>query len=127
MTALTQPPHPAPSSRRRARQLRITAVIVLLLGAVGVGVVYWIGSQAVDLSDDPSMLGYQKSESFQMERLYGQQGLLMDELYHALRQPGTQALIITVVTVLVAGVCFYFARLLDHDADGPADDCLRDA
>ncbi len=73
------------------------------------------------------MLGYQKSESFQMERLYGQQGLLMDELYHALRQPGTQALIITVVAVLVAGVCFYFARLLDQDDGDPSNDPIKDA
>jgi len=92
---------------------------VLLLGAVGVGVVYWLGSRSVDLSNDPSMLGYQKSESFQMEKLYGQQGLLMDELSNDLKQPGTQALIITVMSVLIAGICLYFARLLDYEHGQP--------
>ena len=49
------------------------------------------------------------------ERLYGRQGLLMDEVYHHLKQPGTQALIISVVAVVAAGVCLYFARLLDRE------------
>jgi hypothetical protein len=117
MTANSEAMSPISSARRRARQFRIAAIFVLLLGAVGVGLVYWLGSRSVDLSNDPSMLGYQKSESFQMEKLYGQQGLLMDELYHDLKQPGTQALIISVVAVVAAGVCFYFARLLDFEHD----------
>lgn len=127
MAALNQPLGPVSSSKRRARQLRLTAIIVLLLGAAGVGVVYWLGSRVVDISNDPSMLGYEKSESFQIEKLYGQQGLLMNQLYHALKQPGTQALIIAVVAVLVAGICFYFARLLDRDDGESANKSFNDA
>jgi len=46
-------------------------------------------------------------------KFYGKQALLIDNWTHDLKQPGTQALIIVVTAALVAGGCFYFARLLD--------------
>jgi len=34
-----------------------------------------------------------------------------------LKQPGPQAVIIAVASIIVATSCFYFARLLDEDAE----------
>jgi hypothetical protein len=108
-------PSPVSSARRWARQLRITGVIVLLLGIVSMGVVYWLGTRGPDLSDDLSMIRYNKPEERQMEILYGKSGKLIEDWSNDLKQPGMQAIIIAVVSVIIASGCFYFARLLDDD------------
>jgi hypothetical protein len=110
-------PDPVSSARRRARQFRITGIIVLLLGIGSAGVVYWLGTRSADLSDDLSMIGYNKLEERQMEILYGKQGKLIEDLSNNLKQPGTQAGIITAASVIIAASCFYFARLPDYDAE----------
>jgi len=102
-------------ARRRPRQLRLAGVIVLFLGIGGAGTVYWRGTRAADLSDDPAMLGYNRAEERQMGILYGKQGELIEDFSNDLKQPGTQAGIILAATVAIAGGCFYFARLLDYD------------
>jgi hypothetical protein len=104
-----------PPSERRARKLRITGVIVLALGIAGAGMVYWLGTRNADLSNDPSMLGFDRAETQQMGILYGKQGEFIEDLSNDLKQPGTQAIIITVASVIVASGCFYFARLLEND------------
>jgi hypothetical protein len=103
------------SSSRRARKLRITGVIVLVLGIAGAGIVYGLETRSADSSDDLSMVGYDKPEERQMKILYGKQGELIEDWSDDLKQPGTQAIIIIIATTMVAGGCFYFARLLDCD------------
>jgi flagellar basal body-associated protein FliL len=115
MTANIKTPGPGSSARRRALRLRIIAVIVLLLGIVGAELIYWRGTGSGDLSDDPSMLGYDKAASRQVGTLYGQQGVMVQEWSNDLKEPGTRAVIIVVAAALVAGGCFYFAWLLDKD------------
>jgi flagellar basal body-associated protein FliL len=117
MTANIKAPSPGSSARRRALRLRIIAVVVLLLGIVGAEVIYWRGTRSGDSSDDPSMLGYDKAEARQVGTLYGQQGVIVQEWSDDLKQPGTQAVIIVVAAALVAGGCFYFARLLENDGE----------
>jgi hypothetical protein len=102
------------SSRRRAR-LRIIGTVVLVLGLGSAGLVYWLGTRSPDVSDDLSMLGYNKAQTRQMGMLYGKMGPVIEEWFDDLKQPGTQAEIIVAVSILVAAGCFYFARLLDHD------------
>jgi len=92
-------------------------ILVLVLGLAGAGVVYWLGTRSPDVSDDLSMLGYNKARTRQMEQLYGKQGLLIEEWMEDLKQPGTQAVIIAAVSALIAAGCFYFARLLDNDEE----------
>jgi len=93
-------------------------VIVLVLGIAGAGIVYWLGTRSPDVSDDLSMVGYNKAQTRQMEQLYGKSGLLIEEWLDDLKQPGTQATIIAAVSIVVAAGCFYFARLSD-DEDEP--------
>jgi hypothetical protein len=112
---------PVSSARRRARRFRITGVVVSLLGISVAGLVYWLGTRSPDLADDLSMAGYDKPAERQMGILYGKQGELVEDLTNKLKQPGTQAILIVVTAALVAGCCFYFARLLDYDAEH-ADD-----
>lgn len=90
-------------------------VVVLLLGVGGTVIVYWMGTRSADLSDDLSMIAYSKPEERQMEILYGKAGELIEEWSNDLKQPGTQAIIIAAVSIIIASGCFYFARLSDDD------------
>ncbi len=113
-----QSPRPV-TSRQRARRLKVIGVIVLALGIAAAGIVYWLGTRSPDLSNDLSMLGFNRAETRQMGQLYGKSGLLIEQWTEDLKQPGTQAVIIVVFSILTAAVCFYIARLLDVD-DEPA-------
>jgi flagellar basal body-associated protein FliL len=108
----TSAPH---SSSRRSARLRIIGIAVLVLGLGSAGVVYWLGTRSPDVSDELSMVGYNKAQTRQMGMLYGKMGPVIEEWFDDLKQPGTQAEIIVAVSILVAAGCFYFARLLDHD------------
>jgi hypothetical protein len=105
------------SSTPRARRLRTTAVIVLVLGVAFAELIYWRGTRpTIDLSNDPSMLGNEKAAARQVQVLVGQQGLLVQEWTDDLKRPGVQATIMIVTAVLGAGACFYIARLMDRNA-----------
>jgi hypothetical protein len=108
--------NPSPeSSFKRAARLRMIGIIVLVLGLGGAGLVYWLGTRSPDVMDDLSMVGYNKAQTRQMGMLYGKMGPVIEEWFDDLKQPGTQAEIIAVVSTLIAAGCFYFARLLGHD------------
>ena len=115
MTVSDKTSGPHSSSRRHARQLRIIGLIVLVLGLGGAGVVYWLGTRSPDVMDDLSMVGYNKAQTRQMGMLYGKMGPVIEEWFDDLKQPGTQAEIIVVVSNLAGAGCFYFARLLGLD------------
>jgi hypothetical protein len=100
---------------KRATRLRMIGLVVLVLGMGGAGMVYWLGTRSPNVSDDLSMLGYNKAQTRQMGMLYGKMGPVIEEWCDDLKQPGTQAEIIVVVSILIAAGCFYFARLLGPD------------
>jgi len=98
-------------SSRRQRRLKVIGVSVLLLGISSACLVYWMGTHSPDLSDDLSMVRFNKAESRQMAMLYGKMGLLIEDWVNDLKQPGTQATLIVSASILIALGCFYFARL----------------
>jgi len=100
---------------KRVARLRLIGIIVLLLGISGAGVVYWMGTRAPDVSDDLSMVGYNRARTRQMGMLYGKMGPVIENWCDDLKQPGIQAEIIVAVSIFAAAGCFYFARLLRHD------------
>jgi len=102
------------SFSRRQRRLKAIGVVVLLLGIGSACLVYW--TRPPDLSDDLSMVGYNRAESRQMGQLYGKMGLLIEDWTNDLKQPGTQATLIVATSILIAFGCFYFARL-SNDGD----------
>lgn len=101
----------------RGHRLRLIGIVILSLGIVGAGMVYWLGTRSADLNDDLSMLGYNKAEQQQMGRLYGKMGTLIDDWADDLKRPGVQAAIIVGFSIVVTGGCFHFARLLENDDD----------
>jgi len=114
MTLLPNPPS------RRSRRLRVVGTVVLLLGIAGAGFVYWLGTRAPDVSDDLSMIGYNRAETRQMARLYGQSGLMVEDLSNNLKRPGVQAALIVLAATLFAAGCFYLAQFPEDDGK-PAD------
>ena len=105
------------SSSKKAARLRMIGIVVLVLGLGSAGMVYWLGTRSPDVVDDLSMLGFNKARTRQMGMLYGKMGPVIEGWFDDLKQPGTQATIIVVVSTLIAAGCFYFARLLDHDGE----------
>lgn len=87
-----------------------------MLGLAGAGAVYWLGSRPPDVSEDPAMVGYDRSVERQMESLYGKQGQLMEDVDDSLKQPGTQAMLMVAATVVAAAGCFQFARVLESES-----------
>jgi flagellar basal body-associated protein FliL len=114
MTLNDKTPGPDSTSKQRAR-LKMIGVLVLLLGVGSAGIVYWMGTRAPDYSDDLSMVGYNRAEARQMGRLYGQSGLMIEDLSNNLKRPGIQATIIAVVATLFGSGCFYLARFSEND------------
>jgi hypothetical protein len=110
---------PDAPAKKHARLLRITGASVLVLGLVTAGVIYGVGLCNAKLNNDPSMLGFNRAEQRQMGQLYGKSGQMVDDWMDDLKQPGTQAVLISIASVLIAAGCFYFARLVEVD-DGPA-------
>ena len=99
--------------RKQPKRLKTAGVIVLLLGLAGAGTVYWMGTHPSGPTEDELLPGNARAESRQMEILYGKMGLLISQWSDDLKQPGTQAIIIATVSILIAAGCFYFARLSD--------------
>jgi hypothetical protein len=104
-------------SQRRARRLRVSGIVILLLGCIGAGWVYWLGQKAATLMDDPSMQSFNQAKHWQMGVMFGGMGSWMDDLVEDLKQPGTQAILIVVVAVILAAGCFLFARLIERESD----------
>jgi hypothetical protein len=116
MSANEQNTGPQPS-HKQSQRLRKIGVIVLLLGLAVAGVVYWMGTHASGPTEDQLLPGNARAESRQMGVLYGKMGVLISQWSEALKQPGTQAILIAGASILVAAIFFYFARLSDDNSE----------
>ena len=110
-------PDTGSSGNHWAKWLRHIGFAVLLLGIFGGSEIYRRGILAPDIRDDPKMIGFDRAEKRQMDLMYGTQGRMILELEDSLGRPQTQAIIVLVASVLVAGGCWYFARLLGSKSD----------
>ena len=112
----------ADSLLRNSARLKTVGVFVLLLGLASAGLVYWTSAPPQDLSDDMPTARTSKKAARAVEVNFGQMGLVMNDLWEDLQDPGTQALIIMGASILVASGCFYFARLQPRrdEPEGPA-------
>ena len=110
-----QQPSDAPPSRNKTQRLRVVGSIVLLLGLTTAGAVYGIRTHAGSPAEDELSAENARAQSRQMGILYGRMGVLTQELFEDLGQPGIQACLIAAASILVAAGCFYVARLSDED------------
>ena len=100
----------------RIRRWRLASWLVLALGLVGAGTVYWLGTRSDNLADDPAMTGFNRASARQMAVLYGKQGRLVEDLSDALKRPGTQAILIVGAATVVALGGFRVAHVLEEEA-----------
>jgi hypothetical protein len=98
---------------KQSRNLRRLGLSVLVVGLVTAGIVYWLGTSQRDFSDDPSMAGFDKASTRQMEMLYGKTGVMMDDLVGAFKRPAVQSGLIIGVAALFCLICFHRARPAD--------------
>jgi hypothetical protein len=89
--------------------------MVLIIGVIAAGIVYEIGRRAADTDLDPSMIGYDKQQNAQIERMYGKSGELMADFSNGLKQPGTQAGIILAISIVTSLICFRFAQPVSEE------------
>jgi hypothetical protein len=101
------------SSIKPSRRLRAIGLAVLVLGVAGAGLFYWVQTRSAAPTMDDLMPGYSSRRSRQIGIIMGTFGMTMMEWLDALKEPGTQAIIIAAVSALVALACFRVARLLD--------------
>ena len=86
------------------------AILVLAAGLISAGLVYWLGNRAGNARLDQYEEARIRAETRQMQILYGTSGGLTEDLTNALRRPGAQALLIAVVSGMIAAGCFYLGR-----------------
>jgi hypothetical protein len=103
------------SSSRLPLRLRIFAVALMAFGIAAAELIYWRGTRAPELSDDPSLLQNEKAISRQAGILYGNQAAVVQQWTDELKRPGVQALITLTASALLGGGSFYVARLIEND------------
>jgi hypothetical protein len=102
-------------SPRESERLRATGLLVLLLGIAGAGIYYWREARPATVTIADLQPDYDKSRAREMGRMMGHQGVMMLEWQDALDLPGTQAVIIAVVSALFAAYFFRAAWVLDDE------------
>lgn len=103
------------SLHREKARLKKIGILILLLGLVSAGLLYWIRARPENPALEQYLQDESRVESRQMQTLYGTSGNVMQEFVRALKRPGTQAIIIIVATALISGACFYLARPFPED------------
>lgn len=112
------PPEPA---RRAGFTLRIIGTVILVLGLGGAGLSYWLSAPTDDLSDEVLSSSNSKAMQRTIEVNVGKMGVFVATLSEDWQDPATRAMVIAVVSILLASGCFYLALLQarDHDLDEP--------
>jgi hypothetical protein len=101
-------------NREKAR-LRLIGIIALVVGLVTAGLVYWLGTRAENARLDQYQDAVTRSESRQMQMLYGTSGGIVDDILNGLKRPGNQALLILAAGGIIAAGCFYLGRPLPEE------------
>lgn len=114
---INNPASRAMPMQRQARRLRTIGGGILLAGGGIAGLVYWLGMRSSELTDDPGMQGFNRAEQQQMNQLFGGVGGMIEDCTNALKQPGTQALLIVIAAIVLAVGCFYFAQRLRSNGE----------
>lgn len=106
-------PDSAPPPGRRMRR---AGALVLVVGLLSAGVLYWIETRNTVPGVEELIPGYSRAASRQMGIFYGHAGEVMWEWRRWMAQPANQALIVVAVSAVVALACFRVAWLDEERA-----------
>ena len=93
--------------REKAR-LRMAGAIILAVGLVSGGLLYWLRTGNSNL--EQLRESQARAESRQMQLLYGRSGGLTSDFSNLLKQPGAQAFLIIGISTMIAAGCFYLGQ-----------------
>jgi hypothetical protein len=114
-----RPPPPQPVTPIAGDRARRIGIWVLVVGVVSAALVYFLRTWYATPSPEDLIPNYREAYARQMGLLYGHSGVVMWEGLDALAQPGTQAVIILVITAAVAFICFRVAWVDEDSAKRP--------
>ena len=108
---------PAPTEdlaalHREKARLRKIGAIILALGLISAGLLYWLRTENSNLNELRESQA--RAESRQMQLLYGRSGGITEDLSNALKRPGPQALSIVAISVIIAAGCFYLGQPIEE-------------
>lgn len=101
----------APKAGARFRRI---GMIILFAGLGVAGWVLWAAPALPKLPDDFQDEQTSRKAERAVEMNFGKSGLFAGELADDLKDPGTQALLIAIASILVAGGCFYIGHVQDR-------------
>lgn len=107
--------HDLAALNREKKRLRLAGTIVLALGLLSAGLLYWLRSTDSNLDQYHEALA--RAETHQMQVLYGASGGLAEDFTNALKRPGPQAVTIIVISGMIAAACFYLGKPLPEGND----------
>lgn len=107
------------SSLGPATRLRVIGTTVLIVGLAGASVFYWAQTRSHDPTMDDLLPGYSQARARQTGIVMGTFVVTLLEWADALKDPGTQAVIIGGVSAIVALVCFRVAWVMDRRDEEP--------
>ena len=96
-------------SQSQAARLRRIGLIVLLAGFVIGGVIYFIAPHEDSTDENTLTSQYYKKDELDAQRLWGRGGSLVLGLTRCLKRGSTYSVMVVVVSVIFAFVCFYWA------------------
>src|SRR5262245_3556007 len=100
--------------RRTARRLRAIGVGVFAAGILAAGLTYWLETRYAQPSIEDLLPGSRAAAARQNGLLYGRGIESLLEVYHDLKEPGGQALLIALGSVAGAAICFRAAWVREH-------------
>jgi hypothetical protein len=112
VTDTKRPLTPYERDARLAGRLRIAGALVLAIGIVSAGLVYWIKTRSAHATLEDLMPGSAAERNRQIAILIGNFGLYLLQGWEYLQRPDAQAFVIVGGAALVALVCFRVAGLL---------------
>jgi hypothetical protein len=120
---VSSPEHSNQELHREKARLRMIGVIILAVGLISGGLLYWLRTENSNL--DQIRESQAHAESRQMQLLYGRSGGLTSDLSNLFSRPGPQALLIIGISVALAGACFYLGQPIPETEDDAADEVAK--
>jgi hypothetical protein len=105
---------PRRDPRRAVRRLRTIGILVIAAGISAASLTYWLETRRATPSIEDLLPGSRAAAARQNGLLYGRGVESLIEVFHDLKEPGGQAILIVLASVVGAATCFRAAWIREH-------------